>query len=170
MAPKEKLDTSKSLGGRPTILNKELGEEICSKIAEGYTLRQLEKLEGMPCKAIILRWAVSNNEEIKWFVDQYEKALATRAEVWAEEILDISDDGSNDWLERENKDGSTFEAVNHEHIQRSRLRVDARKWLLSKALPKKYGDKQEVKLDGGVSITFKTPIAAGIQDDDSSSD
>jgi hypothetical protein len=31
--------------------------------------------------------------------------------------------------------------VNGENLQRSRLRVDTRKWLLSKALPKIYGDK-----------------------------
>ena len=57
--------------------------------------------------------------------------------------LDIADDGSNDWVERKNADGSTTEVVNGEHIQRSRVRIDARKWLLSKLAPKKYGDKLE---------------------------
>lgn len=166
MASKEKINAPKNLGGRPSILNNKLADEICSKISQGYTLRQLEKLEEMPDKSTILRWASTNDDKYKQFQDQYEKALATRAEVWAEEILDISDDGSNDWMERENKDGSTFEVVNNEHIQRSRLRVDARKWLLSKALPKKYGDKQEVKHEGGISITLNTPIATNDQDSD----
>jgi Bacteriophage Sf6, terminase small subunit-like len=48
-----------------------------------------------------------------------------------------------------NKDGSTYTALDAEHVQRSRLRVEARKWLLSKALPKVYGDK----LDLNTTIT-----------------
>ncbi len=47
------------------------------------------------------------------------------------------------------KDGSTIRLVDHEHIQRSRLRVDARKWLMSKMAPKKYGEKLQHTGDGG---------------------
>ena len=61
----------------------------------------------------------------------------------ADEMLEIADDGSNDWMM--GKDGSNqFYAANGEHIQCSRLRLDTRKWLLSKALPKIYGDKLPV--------------------------
>ena len=35
--------------------------------------------------------------------------------------------------------------LNGEHVQRSKLRVDTRKWYLSKILPKKYGDKINVE-------------------------
>jgi len=45
--------------------------------------------------------------------------------------------------------------VDHEHIQRARLRVDTRKWILSKMLPKVYGDKFQVGGDGGEPLTFK---------------
>jgi hypothetical protein len=57
--------------------------------------------------------------------------------------LKISDDGRNDYTETE--DG---EVPNHEHIQRSRLRVDSRKWLASKLVPKKYGDKVSAEVSG----------------------
>ena len=61
----------------------------------------------------------------------------------ADEMLEIADDGSNDWMLR--KDGDKeFYVLNGEHVQRSRLRLDTRKWLLSKALPKVYGDKLAV--------------------------
>lgn len=63
-------------------------------------------------------------------------------EHWAEEIIEIADDGSNDWMERNDKDNPGFVA-NGEHIQRSRLRSDNRKWLLSKLAARKYGDKLE---------------------------
>ncbi|MEU6504669.1 hypothetical protein ABZ895_34575, partial [Streptomyces californicus] len=31
--------------------------------------------------------------------------------------------------------------LNGEHVQRSRLRIDTRKWYLSKIMPKKYGER-----------------------------
>ena len=58
----------------------------------------------------------------------------------ADELLEIADDGSNDWMKRQHGADQSY-AANGEHIQRSRLRLDARKWLLSKALLKIYGDK-----------------------------
>jgi hypothetical protein len=60
----------------------------------------------------------------------------------AEEALEIADDGSNDWMERRRKDGSTEEVVNSEHVQRSKLRIETRLKLLAKWSPKRYGDKQ----------------------------
>jgi hypothetical protein len=62
----------------------------------------------------------------------------------ADELLEIADDASNDFMERKGKDGEAVMVVDHDHIARSRLRVDTRKWLLSKALPKVYGDKLEL--------------------------
>lgn len=60
----------------------------------------------------------------------------------AEQIIEISDDGTNDtYVVRDEKGNALEERVNHDHIQRSRLRVDARKWLLSKMRPEKYGDR-----------------------------
>jgi hypothetical protein len=60
----------------------------------------------------------------------------------ADELLEIADDGTNDWMKRFGKDGEDLGwALNGEHIARSRLRVDTRKWLLSKCLPKVFGDR-----------------------------
>ena len=64
-------------------------------------------------------------------------------------MLEIADDGTNDWIERQNaRSGETYIALNDEAISRSRLRVEARKWLMGKMKPKKYGDKIDV--DHGV--------------------
>jgi hypothetical protein len=75
-------------------------------------------------------------DEDKSKSDQYAKVCEVRADKIFEDILDIADDGTNDYVD---KDGITV--LNSEHIQRSRLRVDARKWMLGKMNPKKYGDK-----------------------------
>jgi hypothetical protein len=47
----------------------------------------------------------------------------------------------SDWMERRARDGRHQTVPNREHIQRSRLRYDARRWLLSNALPKLYGNR-----------------------------
>ncbi|MBR0875025.1 hypothetical protein JQ633_32025 [Bradyrhizobium tropiciagri] len=59
----------------------------------------------------------------------------------ADEVLELADDGRNDWIEQQGEGDQKLYRLNGEHVQRSRLRFDARRWLLSKALPKIYGDK-----------------------------
>ena len=80
---------------------------------------------------------------VQGFAAQYARARDAQAEFWAEQLLDVADDGSNDWMERNDPDNPGWD-LNGEAVARSRLRVDTRKWLLSKVLPKKYGDKLEV--------------------------
>jgi hypothetical protein len=101
-----------------------------------------------------MRWARDNEV----FREQYAKAREALLEHWAEEITEIADDGSNDWMERSEKKGGGYEA-NGEHIQRSRLRVDTRKWLLSKLAAKKYGDRVEQHHTGTVSLTQLIELA-----------
>lgn len=103
----------------------------------------------MPDKSTVLRWLRDREE----FRVQYARAKQEGAEVMAEEILDIADDGRNDWEEREGR-GGTYIALNREAIERSKLRVDARKWVMSKLLPKKYGDKLDVAHTGDVKISM----------------
>lgn len=145
----------KHAGGRPTDYTTELATTICSRIAEGESVRSIVKDEGMPSSSTIFRWLLDESKKEFW--EQYEKARNIQAENMFEELLDIADDGSNDWMERENKDGSTFTTLNAEAIGRSRLRVDTRKWYLSKVLPKKFGEKLDMTTDGkalpAISIT-----------------
>lgn len=127
---------------RPTDYTIELGSEICSRIAEGESVRSIVKDEAMPSSSTIFRWLL--DEDKKEFWEQYEKSRNIQAELMFEELVEIADDGTNDYMEKENKDGSTYEVVDSEHIQRSRLRVDTRKWYLSKVLPKKFGEKLDI--------------------------
>lgn len=95
-------------------------------------------------KSTFLDWVANDNVK----ADQYARAIKERQEGLFEEIIEIADDDSNDYEEIELGDGVIATKVNHEHIQRSRLRVDARKWALSKMNPKKYGDKVDLTTDG----------------------
>lgn len=136
--------------GRPSEYTAEIAAEICGRLANGESLREVCAAEDFPDKSTIFRWLAARDE----FRDQYARAREAQVEHWADEIVEIADDGTNDWIERQNSDGSTYEAVNSDHINRSRLRVDARKWLMSKLAPKKYGDKitQEVTGANGAPL------------------
>jgi len=81
---------------------------------------------------------------IEGFSDQYARACEIRADVYADQILEIADDASRDWVTKKNPDGSTYQVFDGEHVQRARLRIDSRKWLMSKMAPKKYGDPIEL--------------------------
>lgn len=131
--------------GRPTTYTDKLAKDICLLIAEGLSLRSIAAAEGMPSKSTIMRWLAQRED----FRDQYARAKELQADALAEEMLDIADDAANDWMEIHDKDGkSAGFKLNGEHVQRSRLRIEARKWLLSKLQPKKYGDRLDLNHGG----------------------
>lgn len=125
-----------------------LGKEICALLMEGLSLRSICRMDKMPTKTTICRW-LADPEKYRNFCDQYARARRVQAELMADEILDIADDASNDYMERKDKDGNIIGwQTNGESVQRSKLRVDARKWVASKLLPKKYGDKNTNEITG----------------------
>lgn len=132
------------------IYTPELGQQICEEIASGDKgLAEIGATHGIS-KSLILKWAIVEPE----FRDWYARAKEIQAEAMAEEILEISDDGTNDWMVK--RFGETeVEMPNPEVLQRSKLRVETRKWLMSKLLAKKYGDKQlHTGSDGEGPINF----------------
>ena len=76
---------------------------------------------------------------------QYTRAREERADKIFEDILKIADESENDIIT--NPDGTN--RVNSEVVQRSKIRIDARKWMLGKMDSKKYGDKNTTTLEGG---------------------
>jgi hypothetical protein len=129
--------------GRPSIFTEELADEICGLIRDGLPIREISLRDNMPPDRTIWRWL----DEKPAFRQKYASAKEVQAERQAEELLEIADNGRNDWMER-HQDGEAGLVPDHEHINRSRLRVDTRKWLMSKMLPKKYGDKTTTEVTG----------------------
>lgn len=126
----------------------ELGRRICAHMVEGKSLRSICKMDGMPSKSGVMLWLQQHDE----FLKIYCIAQQERAEAYAEEVIDIADDGSNDYV----LDEEGVPRFDHEHVQRSKLRVEARKWICAKMKPKKYGDK--VELDGSVELKHRLII------------
>lgn len=130
-------------------------QSILNEIEQGKALRNILKEEGMPSTQTFYKWIEDNEDKSK----RYARACELRAEQLFEDIIDIADDTSGDITY--NKDGE--EVLNSEFVQRSRVRIDARKWILSKLNPKKYGDKIEQTHKGDLSIkwveekTYETP-------------
>jgi phage FluMu protein gp41 len=113
-------------------------------MSAGESKLQICRSPEMPTRETINNWL----RRFPSFLSEYNDARQLLYQHWADETLEISDDGKNDWMEREVAGGRVVETVNGEVVQRSRLRVDTRKWLLSKMLPRVYGDRTAVQLTG----------------------
>lgn len=130
--------------GRPTIRTEEIIDAILNGIVEGRSLTSILKSDDkFPDYCTFMRWLDKDAE----LSQKYAKAKEVQADYLAEELLEISDDGKNDWMEVHDPDNPGWK-FNGEHYQRSRLRVDTRKWIASKLKPKKYGEKIQNQLTG----------------------
>lgn len=127
--------------GRPTLYTKELADLICQRVATTtFGLARLCALhDDMPAKITVNEWRYRYAD----FAAQYAQAKLVQADLLAEEMLDIADDGTNDWMESFGEEGEIGYKLNGEHVNRSRLRIDTRKFLASKLLPKQYGQHAE---------------------------
>lgn len=117
--------------GRPSKFTKVLADAICARLADGETLRAICRDKDMPPESTVRTWALDNKD----FYAQYARAREIGYQGLADELTEIADDTKGD-------------------PARDRLRVDTRKWLLSKALPKVYGDKIEHTGPAGGPLQF----------------
>lgn len=131
--------------GRPSKYTPELGEKICRAIATSTdSLKAIcARNDDFPNRECIWGWRLDFPD----FANMYDNAKRTQADLLAEEIKEIADDVSNDTLLKQDKQGNEYEVANTEWIARSRLRVDTRKWIACKLLPKVYGDRVDHKHD-----------------------
>lgn len=143
-----KKETAKPRG-RPTEFTPELARKICELLAEGKGLRQVCTEEGMPAESTVRSWAI---DDVQGFGAQYTRAREIGYLGLGDEILDIADTpmvGS-----RSVSKPSGLEITEGDMIEHRRLQVDARKWVLSKMLPKIYGDKLETTHKGSVGVSL----------------
>lgn len=134
--------------GRSLEFSQEVADKICEQIAEGKSLRAiLKEDESLPASSTIFKWLAN----VESFAEQYARAREAQADALFDEILSIADDGLNDTYTDEEGNVRT----NQDVIARSRLRVDARKWMAGKLRPKVYGEKVQTELSGHVGISAR---------------
>lgn len=117
--------------GRPSLYTVQLGDQICERLGDGESLLKICKQDDMPSKTTVFKWIKTDAD----FADNYARAREAQAEGFAEEIVAIADTGD---------------------ILRIKTQVDARKWVASKILAKKYGDRLDLNMTGGLNITNLT--------------
>jgi len=124
---------------RPSDYTEQKAIEICTWLVEGKSIASYCKQDNTPSIQTIYTWLNTHKE----FLELYTRAREDQADTLADEIIDIADDGRNDKY----KDDNGYTKTDQDVIARSRLRVEARKWVAAKLKPKKYGDKLDLNGD-----------------------
>lgn len=137
--------------GRPSSYKTETADYICQELVEGRSMRSICLDEDMPSEGTVYNWL----QDFPDFLEKYTRARASQAERMLEEIIEIADDSSGD-----TEYGDSGPKPNNEWINRSKLRVETRKWAMAKLAPKKYGDKLDVT-SGDKPLPGKTIIKIG---------
>lgn len=139
-----------SASGKPIEFSQELVAAVCQRMCEGESLSQVCRDAAMPTRSLFLKWVKLDTKEghspspYPGLRDLYAHARKELLLFWADEQVEIADNGSNDWQDREFGQGRIERIIDNEAVQRSRLRVDTRKWLLAKLMPRVYGDKLDL--------------------------
>lgn len=137
--------------GTPQPYSEDTAKEICLRIMRGESLKAICRDDFMPPNWQVHEWLSGKPD----FADRYARACEVRADTIFDDILEIADDNQQDIVL--NPDGT--ERLNTDHVQRAKLRIDARKWALAKMQPKKYGDKVDHNLTGNLTVNIATPDA-----------
>jgi len=155
--------------GRPPAYSEETAEAVLQLIAQARPFGYIEKLPGMPSAQTVLRWMDPESTTFRsGFRERYARAREMAADLLAAEALAIADDPTGDWITRfDKKAGETIDVPDYENVQRSRLRVDTRKWAAAKLHPSRYGDKVTTELSGPqggpiVTASVVTDLRAGL--------
>ncbi len=144
---------AKRTPGRPSRYTEALATDICVRLTGGESLRTICSDDKMPAISTVMGWLFDGKHAA--FSEQYARARDLQADKLFDEALEIADATSEDWITTE--DGKKI--LDHEHVQRSRLRVDTRKWAAGKLAPKRYGDKLQHTGDGGGPIRVRPDLS-----------
>jgi len=147
--------------GAPTTYNKHIASVICTRIAEGESLREIVKDAGMPDRSAVYDWLLRHAE----FADQYTRAREEQADTLADEIIAIADE-QPEVIAVTDRHGALIEhKLDGAFLQWQKNRIDARKWTAMKLKPKKYGDKLGLHgVEGAAPIATQDATASKFEE------
>jgi hypothetical protein len=122
--------------GRTSGYDAEIAQAICERLVDGESLRAICADPAMPARATVFRWLARNQE----FRRSYALARQCHAEDFAFETLAIAADSSRDYVKTTGIDGKVTRVFDRENFARQRLRIKARKMILARMAPRKYGN------------------------------
>jgi hypothetical protein len=129
---------------------RQIEDVILGELRSGRTLTDICRDPDMPHVRSVQNWL---EEDRHGFAARYKQARDMGCNIMADEAVDIADDRSNDWIVRTNEDGTLEAILDPERVSKARLRYQARRWRVSKLLPRIYGDRLDLSAtqDGGES-------------------
>ncbi len=123
-----------------------IARKICEKLMQKKSLVKICEDPRMPSIRTVTNWLA--DPRLTDFREMYYYARRVQAELRVDEIFEIADETENDWKPVHNKDGELIDwKPDNEAIQRSRVRIDTRKWYAAKMVPRIYGERKEIELD-----------------------
>ena len=139
---------AKKPNGRPTIYTESLAAKICQRIADGESIRAICNDPNIPSTTTVFRWIAS--EKCKGFRELYEASMQIRLETLGDGLIDLADAP----IER-----NAAGAIDSAAVQIRRLQIETRRWILSKLLPRKYGDRMNLDHQGdGITLHVVTGV------------
>lgn len=136
---------------RPRYYSREVSNALLDRMAAGESATQICRDYAMPTWTTLKRWERDNDD----FARRYEIARKQCCEYRTDEIADIADNATNDYVERLTAKGKVYRVFDREHFERSKLRVHARQWEASKVLRHVYGERAEVDVRTPDGINVK---------------
>jgi hypothetical protein len=128
---------------RDTSLTPEIADQFVADIERGVPLAETCRRLSI-ARSTVYYWQEHDPD----FAGRIARARVSGFDAIAEEAMEIADNATNDWMERNvGEDVPASYVLNAEHVQRSKLRIETRLKLLAKWDPKRYGDK--LALTGG---------------------
>ena len=164
--PKQKRTGNYNRGG--TLNREAVMDVVCEHLSAGKSLNWIcENVAGVPTTSTIMDWVRAEPDTLGL---RYARAREKGYQLLAEDIIDISEQ-THTWttVQELNEDGKpllddkgqpifrkVLVPLSPDVIAHNRLRIDTRKWMLSKMLPKIYGDKLDLTTKGekiGITIS-----------------
>jgi hypothetical protein len=133
------VDISKRKKRKYTKYTPEVTQKLLAFLANGKPLKTACLEKGMPAIDIVFDWMRKYPD----FKEAYILAKRESVDALVEEMLEIADDGKNDTYKEKG-----LIKTNWDVVERSRLRVETRKWLIGKLAPSRFGDKLDITSDG----------------------
>lgn len=160
MAAKKKAPAKKvaKRRGRPpgsgSTYTKVKANEICRRLGQGEPLAVICRDKHMPAYRTVYGWMDDHPD----FAANIARAREDGYDMIATDCLEIADNARNDYMEAQEDGGGAAYRLNGEHIQRSKLRIETRLKLLAKWNPKKYGEKQQIDVEGNMTYNIQTAV------------
>lgn len=128
-----------------SIYTEAIAEEICDRISNGETLTRICKDGHMPTRHAVMSWV---RKDYEGFRNRYNEARDLQIEYWADMMIEVALDDSQDYKKIRDKKGKLQTVFDHQHVQRATLIINTYKWNLTKLKPEKYGERMSAELTG----------------------